>query len=176
MEKNALSENFDAMRFDLERSIRYWSSRSIVWSGIVQAAAITTAVSGSAAVATVFNYKIASVIFAAVASLCGILAASFDAPSRARFCTERISLYTELLARCPMEGCDEKETQELLEQIRAERLRLEASETVILECLDVECHNKTCRALGRLHDIKPTTRLQRTLGRLIPLPYREPKN
>ena len=174
MEKDTLSERFDAMRFDLERSIRYWSSRSIVWAGIVQAAAITTAVSGSAAVATVLSCKTASIVFAAVAAICGILSASFDAPSRARFCTERISLYTELLARCPMEGCDEKETPELLEQIRADRLRLEASETVILECLDVECHNKTCRALGRLHDIRRTTWLQRTLGRLIPLPYHEP--
>ena len=87
MDKVTLAEQFDTMRFDLERSIRYWSSRSIAWSGLVQAASITTAIAGSAAIATLSNEtNVMPIIFAAVASLCGIFSAAFDAPSRARFC------------------------------------------------------------------------------------------
>jgi len=175
MEKEELSTKFASMRFDLDRSIRYWSSRSVIWAAIVQAAAIATAISGSAAIATVSNCAGASVAFAAVAALCGILSASFDAPNRARFCTERVSLYTDLLARCPADGSGEKETPELYEKIRAARLRLESAETVILECLDVECHNKTCRAMG-IDDEHPTTFIQRTVGRLFPIPYHAPRS
>ena len=175
MDDITLAKRFDAMRFDLERSIRYWSSRSVVWSGLVQAASITTAITGSAAIATLANESnVMPIIFAAVASLCGIFSAAFDAPSRARFCIERISLYSELLARCPLDGCSSKETEDLLSEIRAARLRLEASETVVLECLDVICHNKVCVAMGREESKHRLTWFQRVVGRILPIPYVEP--
>lgn len=69
---------------------------------------------------------------------------------------------------------ESEENLGLLKRIRNERLIIEKDETILLECLDVHCHNKQCVAEDRREDMRPMTLWQKTVGRVFPLGYKPP--
>ena len=66
---------------------------------------------------------------------------------------------------------ENEEDVRLLKRIRNERLMVEKDETIILECLDVHCHNKQCLSENRLGDMVKLNWFERWIGTVLPVGY-----
>lgn len=66
---------------------------------------------------------------------------------------------------------EEEENVALLKRIRNERLLIEKDETVILDCVNVKCHNQQCLAENRDEDMVELNLWEKTVGQVFPVSY-----
>ena len=107
--------------------------------------------------------------WAAAAAIATFVLESFAVQGKITFAVKQCQRYATLLALFPIDG--EDGDAKLLKRIRNERLMVEKDETVILECLDVHCHNKQCVAENRLGDMVKLSWFERWIGTVLPFGY-----
>jgi len=155
---------------DCYRSARYWACREIFWSFVDHVCKLIVFVTSAGAVCIqAVGGNPASVGWSAASALATFALESFAVQGRIAFAVRQCQRYNALLTLFPID--ETEETVGLLKRIRNERLMVEKDETVLLECLDVRCHNKQCYAEGRPEDMRPLTWFQKTLGLVFPFRY-----
>ena len=155
---------------DCYRSARYWACREIFWSFVDHVCKLVVFVTSAGAVCVqAVGGDPASVGWCAASALATFVLESFAVQGRITFSVKQCQRYNALLTLFPID--ESEETPGLLKRIRNERLMVEKDETIILECLDVRCHNKQCIAEGRPEDVRPLTWFQKTFGLVFPIRY-----
>lgn len=155
---------------DCYRSARYWACREIFWSFVDHVCKLAVFVTSAGAVCVkAVGGDPASVGWCAASALAAFVLESFAVQGKISFAIRQCQRYNAVLSLFPID--ESEETLALLKRIRNERLKIETEETVILECLDVRCHNKQCVAEGRPEDARPLTFFQKTFGLVFPIGY-----
>ena len=155
---------------DCYRSARYWACREIFWSFVDHVCKLAVFVTSAGAVCVkAVGGDPASVGWCAASALAAFVLESFAVQGKISFAIRQCQRYNAVLTLFPID--ESEETLALLKRIRNERLKVEKDETVILECLDVRCHNKQCVAEGRPEDARPLTWFQKTFGLVFPSGY-----
>lgn len=155
---------------DCYRSARYWACREIFWSFVDHLCKLAVFVTSAGAVCVkAVGGDPASVGWCAASALAAFVLESFAVQGKISFAIRQCQRYNAVLSLFPID--ESEETLALLKRIRNERLKIETEETVILECLDVRCHNKQCVAEGRPEDARPLTFFQKTFGLVFPISY-----
>ena len=155
---------------DCYRSARYWACRELFWNFVDPLCKLAVFVTSAGAVCVkAVGGDPASVGWCAASALAAFVLESFAVQGKISFAIRQCQRYNAVLSLFPID--ESEETLALLKRIRNERLKIETEETVILECLDVRCHNKQCVAEGRPEDARPLTFFQKTFGLVFPISY-----
>lgn len=173
MNSTEIHREFLNIQSDCYRSARYWAYREIFWSFIDHICKLVIFLtSGGAICLKAISNNPQGVGWCAASALASFILESFAVQGRISFAIRQCQRYNTILTLFPVD--ESEENANLLKRVRNERLKVETDETVILECLDVFCHNKQCTAENRPEDMWPMTWLQKTFGRVFPLGYTPP--
>lgn len=157
-------------RSDCYRSARYWACREVFWSFVEHLCKLAVFVTSAGAVCvTTIGGDPSSAGWCAASALAAFILESFAVQGRISFAVRQCQRYNTVLTFFPID--ESEETPALLKRVRNERLAVEKDETVILECLDVLCHNRQCIAEDRPEDVRPLTGFQKTFGLVFPFRY-----
>ena len=171
MEKDALTDSFDAMRFDLERSIRYWACRETFWRFVDHVCKLFIFVTSSGAVCIqAVDGNPSNTGWCAASAMATFLLESFAVQSKITFAVKQCQRYAALLTLFPID--ETEQDARLLKRIRNERLMVEKDETIILDCLNVHCHNKQCVSENRLDDLVKLSFIERWVGVYLPIGFK----
>ena len=158
---------------DCYRSARYWACREVFWSIIDHVCKfVIFLTSGGAICLRAISNDPQSIGWCTASALASFILESFAIQGRISFAVRQCQRYNTIRMLFPID--ESKEDTKLLKRIRDERLKIENDETVVLECLDVYCHNKQCVAEDRPEDMWPMTMWQKTVGLVSPLSYKRP--
>lgn len=162
--------DFLDQKTDCCRSARYWACRELFWNFVDHLCKLAVFVTSAGAVCVkAVGGDPASVGWCAASALAAFVLESFAVQGKISFAIRQCQRYNAVLSLFPID--ESEETLALLKRIRNERLKIETEETVILECLDIRCHNKQCVAEGRPEDARPLTFFQKTFGLVFPISY-----
>ena len=171
MENEVLHRQFTDHQFSCYRSSRYWAAREIFWRFIDHLCKLLIFVTSAGAVCIkAIGGDPAAIGWIAAAALSAYILESFAVQGKITFASRQCQRYVTVLMLFPIE--EGEETPALLKRIRNERLMVEKDETILLECLDVFCHNKECVAEGRPEDAIPLTWFQRWIGCYLPFSFK----
>ncbi|MBQ2629949.1 MAG: hypothetical protein IJG13_09760 [Kiritimatiellae bacterium] len=171
MNSTKIHKEFLNHQSDCYRSARYWAYREMFWSIVDHVCKLVIFITSAGAVCIkAIGSDPASVGWCAASALAAFILESFAVQGRISFAIRQCQRYTAVHLLFPIDKSEEN--MGLLKRIRNERLIVEKDETVILECLDVHCHNKQCVAEDRREDMRPMTLWQKTVGRVFPRGYK----
>ena len=173
MDPTGIHREFLNLQSDCYRSARYWTCREVFWCFIDHVCKfVIFLTSGGAACLNAFGNDPKSIGWCVASAIASFILESFAVQGRISFAVRQCQRYNTILTLFPID--ETEDDVKLLKRIRNERLKVEKDETVILECLDVHCHNKQCVAEDRREDMRPMTLWQKTVGRVFPLGYKPP--
>ncbi len=171
MNPNELHQAFADQQSDCYRSARYWACREVFWRFVDHLCKLFIFLASAGGVCVVAaGQDPTGVGWCAASALATFALEAFAVQGKVTFAVRQCQRYATILTLFPIDGTEE--TPALLKRIRNERLMVEKDETVVLECLDVLCHNRQCVAEGRNADVAPLTWFQRTVGSVLPFCYR----
>lgn len=147
---NDLAVRWDAMQFDVRRSVRYHTKRRGFFDRADKWTNVIAVFFGSATIysmtATKPIFGIAAAILVSLTSTVNLVVASSQrARDHADLARRFIELEKELYA---------SPNEDLLRKIAHSRMSIEAEEPPVLRVLDCICHNELCKALGREGRVK----------------------
>ena len=165
-----LEDEFWKQRFALKRSYFYHERRVVFWSTMLFLSNGMEMLLNSTAAAFLFNKNQNSfaqwaVLVSAVISFAVMW---FNADKRIQSNNEKRARFLELENMIPDQP--EEHSFELLEKLKQERFKIEQHDDAALPCVDALARNDACRALGIPEDRKLNI-LERTVGRILPIPY-----
>lgn len=136
-----------SLLFDTQRSIRYHMRRRAFFDRLDQLTNMLSVIFGSAAVFGVLekDYQALALVAAAVVTVASAINLVLGSSQRARAHADFARRYVALERRL---ACEPTCTEELLRDVKAERLSIEAEEPPVLHVLNVICHNEQMRAMG----------------------------
>ena len=170
MNSTEIHREFLNHQSDCYRSARYWAYREIFWSIVDHVCKLVVFItSGGAVCVKAVGGDPASVGWCAASALAAFILESFAVQGRISFAIRQCQRYNAVLLLFPID--ESEENLGLLKRIRNERLIIEKDETILLECLNVYCHNKQCIAEDRPEDMWPMTRFQKMIGIWVPFDY-----
>lgn len=171
MEPNEIHQAFANHQTDCYRSIRYWACRETFWRFVDHVCKLFIFVTSAGAVCIkAIGGDPASVGWCAASAMATFVLESFAVQGKITFAVKQCQRYSMLLTLFPVD--ETEEDIRLLKRIRNERLMVEKDETILLECLDVHCHNKQCVAENRLDDIVKLSWIERWIGVFLPIGFR----
>ena len=171
MNSKEIHKDFLNHQSDCYRSARYWAYREMAWSIVDHVCKLVIFITSAGAVCVkAIGGDPASVGWCAASALAAFVLESFAVQGRISFAIRQCQRYNAVLLLFPID--ESEENIGLLKRIRNERLMVEKDETILLECLDVYCHNKQCLAENRQEDMWPMTRFQKTVGIIFPFSYK----
>ena len=158
------------MRFGLRRSYFYHEKRVLFWRTLLFLAHGIEAALTSTAAAFLFSEgsRTATQWAVLVAAILSFVVVWFGAERRIQSNMAKKAGFATLEGKIPLGR--EKWTAELLEEIRRERVEIERDDDVVLPCVDALARNDACRSLGIPED-KRLSFVERTVGRVLPIPY-----
>ena len=165
-----IENEFWALRFGLKRSYFYHEKRVLFWQTLLFITHGMEAALTSTAAAFLFcdSSKTFSQWAVLVSAILSFIVVWFGADKRIRLNMEKKAKFLELEDRIPVKR--ESRTEEVLEGLKRERRKIERHDDVSLPCVDALARNDACRALGVPEDRKLSL-VERTLGRILPIPY-----
>ena len=170
MTQEETHQEFANQQSDCYRSARYWACREVFWRFVDHVCKLFIFFTSAGAVCVkAIGSDPASVVWCATAAFASFILESFAIQGKIVFAVKQCQRYKAILALFPID--ETEESIKLLKRIRNERLNVEKDETIILECLDVICHNKQCISENRLDDIMKLNVLERTIGRFFPIGF-----
>lgn len=170
MPTGKLKDAFWELRFGLRRSYFYHEKRVLFWRTLLLLAHGMEMALTSTAAAFLFceSNKTFTQWAVLISAILSFVVVWFSADKRIQINMEKKARFLDLEDRIPAN--DKDYNDELLEKLKRARLRIERDDDVVLPCVDALARNDACRALGLPEDRKLNF-LERTLGRLIPMPY-----
>ena len=170
MTNEELKDAFWKMQFGLRRSYFYHERRVLFWRTVLFVAQGMEAALGSTAAAFLFNENGSSLTkwLVLASAIISFVVVWFDASKRIQVNMTKKARFADLEDRIPFN--EDKYSEALLEEIRQVRRKIEKDDDVVLPCVDVLARNDACRALGVPEDRKLSF-VERTIGRLLPIPY-----
>lgn len=170
MTPEELHQAFADHQADCNRSVRYWACRETFWRFVDHVCKLFIFLTSSGATciaATGGDSK--NVGWCAASAMATFILESFAVQGKITFAVKQCQRYSMLLTLFPID--ENEEDVRLLKRIRNERLMVEKDETIILECLDVHCHNKQCLSENRLGDMVKLNWFERWIGTVLPVGY-----
>jgi hypothetical protein len=172
MDPQALHQAFADQQSDCYRSARYWACRETFWRFIDHLCKLAIFLTSAGAVCIqAVGGNPAGTGWCAAAALATFALESFAVEGKITFAVKQCQRYSTILMLFPVD--ETEEDAQLLKRIRNERLMVEKDETILLECLDVFCHNKQCVAEGREDDMVRLTFVERWVGCYFPMAYKK---
>ena len=170
MAQEELHSLFCDQQSDCGRSARYWNCREVFWRFVDHLCKllIFLASSGSVCLAAI-GLNPEALCWSAAAALATFILETFAVQGKVTFAIKQAQRYVSLLTLFPID--ETEEDVELLKRIRNERLMIEKDETIILDCVNVKCHNLQCLAENRKQDMVEMTFWEKTLGQILPMTY-----
>ena len=166
-----LYNEFWGMRFGLRQMFFYHEKRVILWRGLLFVTQGLEMALNSTAAAFLFNEGTNSATrwIVLVSAILSGVAVWFGAEKRIQRNMDMKAKYHDLIGKVPRRP--EKYTEELLDEIEAERNALERENDPVMPCVYAAARNDACRALGIPEDrgIGPIDFL---VGSILPIPYR----
>lgn len=140
-----LADRWYATLFSVRRSIRYHQRRRGFYDKLDKLSNMLSLIFGSAAIYGILqeNAKNVALVASATVTVVSSVNLVVSSAQRGRDHTEFMRKYVELEKR--MLGV---ESEELLLEVKAARLSIEAEEPPVLHVLNAICHNETMRAMG----------------------------
>ena len=170
MTPEELHQAFAEQQSDCYRSARYWACRETFWRFIDHLCKLFIFLTSAGAVCIqAIGEDAAGTGWCAAAALATFILESFAVQGKITFAVKQCQRYATILTLFPID--ESEEDAKLLKRIRNERLMIEKDETIILECLDVICHNKQCLAENRLEDMVKLNWIERWIGRFLPIGF-----
>jgi hypothetical protein len=139
-----LSSDLDALRFGIEKSMRYHQRRRGFFEATHRTLMFLVVVVGSSAA---LDFVHVPVTFAFATAIIAALDLVYSPGMRARDHLVLHQQFSELLM--DIVRADSAVSAEQLADWKARRIQLEADEPPIFWALEKDCHNELCRALGR---------------------------
>jgi hypothetical protein len=148
-----LADRWHYTLFSVRRSIRYHQRRRAFYDRLDKTSNMLSLILGSAAIYGILqvNAKEVALIASAAVTVVSSINLVVGSAQRGRDHTDFMRKYVELEKR--MLGA---ESEELLLEVKAARLSIEAEEPPVLHVLNAICHNETMRAMGFTKDELPT--------------------
>ena len=170
MDPQALHQAFANHQSDCYRSARYWACREMFWRFIDHGCKLIIFLTSAGAVCLkAIGNDPKSIGWCAAAALATFMLEALAIQGRITFAVKQCQRYNTILTLFPID--ESEEDAKLLKRIRNERLMVEKDETIILECLDVLCHNKQCISEGRRNDMVKLNPFERWVGIFLPISY-----
>ena len=172
MTPEELHQAFAEQQSDCYRSARYWACRETFWRFIDHLCKLFIFLTSAGAVCIqAIGGNPAGTGWCAAAALATFVLESFAVQGKITFAVKQCQRYATILTLFPID--ESEEDAKLLKRIRNERLMVEKDETIILECLDVICHNKQCLSGNRLDDMVKLNWIERWIGRFLPIGFKK---
>lgn len=155
-----LEDRWHDILFGVRRSIRYHQRRRAFFDRLDQLSNMLSVIFGSAAIYGILerDYQALALIASALVTILASINLVVGSAQRARAHSDFSRRYVELEKR--MLG---QPDEQVLHQVSAERLSIEADEPPVLHVLNAMCHNELMRAMGykkeQLATIGPLQRL-----------------
>lgn len=171
MTADELKDAYWEMRFGLRRSYFYHEKRVLFWRTMLFVANGMEAALTSTAAAFLFCDSEKSVAQWAtlLSAILSFVVVWFSADRRIQSNMEKKARFSDLEDSIPID--EETFSVEGLEKIKRLRRNIERDDDVVLPCVDALARNDACRAFGIPED-RRLNFIERTVGRLLPIPYK----
>ena len=170
MADETIDREFWNLRFGLRRSYFYHEKRVLFWRVVLFLAhGLETALTSTAA-AFLFCESNKSVTqwLVLVSAILSFVVVWFGAERRIQINMEKKARFLDLEGKIPAKK--DRYSEELLDELCTERRNIERDDDVVLPCVSALARNDACRALGVPEDRKISF-IERTIGRILPIPY-----
>lgn len=141
---NDLAERWEAKLFSVRRSIRYHQRRRAFYDRLDKASNMLSLIFGSATIYGILqtNAQIVALVASAIVTVVSSINLVVGSAQRGRDHTDFMRKYVELEKRMLANP-----SEELLLEVAAARLTIEAEEPPVLHVLNCICHNEMVRAM-----------------------------